>query len=1604
MKPISTKNWLAIFLAGLLSQVASAEVQTTLNLTAPDLAMGNSDNYSSSQTSGPAGTSSGSILQSYAGVVRFTQNSGTGRFSTTNGVVRYGLQYDTFLIFQSFLAGNYLTVTSSGTACPSSTTYNWMMVRFRTPDAARDPMNGTSTSLYVGGTMSNDSSTSVFTGNNYFNLAGPTLSPSPTYGISGKSAATCSSGKYLGQFTGTSSFDSYAQIFFGANTVAMITNHGSPEVILGVPQQTLSNGSMSSLSNYVFTGLWTVFNARADQTQKNIYLVPDVVGTTWSIKEASSLTDPTSRSDLGTLTCTSLNSPTTGFCSGSLTLASVGGTGNAVCAVYSDSAENLMVCAAQKPNDNTRLVSIIAKTVKQAVLQVSLSAPSVGVTNANDSTQLTATVTNLSSRYVPSLGNPSNGALQLAAPWSNTNAFGGGSGTCGTELNAYASCTFPVTYQPSAIGSNSRTLRVAYENYSGNTVNATASLVGTAGLSSITLSPSSIGNVATGSTQQLTAIATYSNASTQDVTSIVSWSSSNTAVGTVSSSGLASWVSEGSVTLTATLSGQSASVNPAVYQAVLLTDISDQHFPSNHLNQGSLSSYDFNNISAGIPGNDTNITYACVYDQVIDGAVNTGTNCTSLAGTVSFGTSTGALSWTPDKSVFGYYELKVTGTRIAGVAHSRIFVLDVRPGYVTTNLRGSWDAQFADLEKNYSSANNSWKDLTTNAYHGTTSSTTNATWVGSGTGSSPYALSLNGSAYVDFGSNPFSSQTRGMFSTWIKPSAVTSSADSVIVGNSTNASGSGFTVRHQPSHRDVVMSLSPVGYWRLGETSGTTAADSSGNGYNGTYTNGPTLNQVGGLTADENASASYDGSDDYVSIGNVVNLKNISFSVSAWANLNTIAADSAIVSKYSGGIPRPFQLYYSNAQAAFGFQYDLNKTSWSWSTGLTISTGTWYHLVGVYDSSAQTVTLYVNGIIQNVATSATTISSDGRPLWIGATNDSNPKYFNGKIDDVALFTTALTSAQVTKLYRSGTIGKKVDLVIGKSYPDVVLADSPVAYWRLGESSGKTAVDSSGNGRNGIYLNGVALAQSGAISGDADKAVTIDGNNDDIQILSDVPNLTASHSIEAWIYPTSFSNYNVIVDSQTTAGTANNQYDLYLANDGKAYSYMTSGCGTASALSTNTWNHVVTTYDGTNIRMYLNGSLSNTCAQSKPSVTTAYLRLGTRAYRVYPFAGNLDEISIYNTALSGPQITAHYDASSSSNASICRSTTGLTDGFWSSIGGIFSTSTSKLFVNGREECSVSSGGGFSSPASNLFLGATSSNTLHFTGSVGDLQVYGTSNGSAVGTSTDVNTNFNSTADKYRTTPVGNLVTSGLIVGLDPANAKRGLGPYSNGCASGDLSWFDLSSSAYTSTLTNFSSCGTTSGWNGDGTTTVSGANGPYRLTLDGTNDNVSLGTSAGDLDGTSALSMCAWVNTSDASQSWPAVIGKECSGNSGYELLAGVGSSSKPGVYLKTVSNGWASAAASDTVLSAGTWYHLCFTYDGATSKIYLNGALDRTMTTVTGNIQSGNGCELQIGEGNGSYFEGHLGPVQIYNTTLTGSEISQNCNAHKARFNGASCN
>jgi hypothetical protein len=1029
------------------------------------------------------------------------------------------------------------------------------------------------------------------------------------------------------------------------------------------------------------------------------------------------------------------------------------------------------------------------------------------------------------------------------------------------------------------------------------------------------------------------------------------------------------------------------------------------------------------------------MTYQCYYDQTIDQSVAATNACSSLPGTATFSTSTGQLSWSPLTTSLGIYEIKVTGSK-NGNSDSKIVVVAVRPAYVTTNLLSYWDSLFADQHSPKSGSYGSLKDLSGNSNHGSLSSTTNASWSGSGTYASPYQLAFNGSGSVD-ASSVASSASKFAFSTWVNPSQTSKNEDSVLFSNNNNASGNGITLRHKPGYADYVLSLNPVSYWRLGETSGTTATDLGSGGNHGTYGGAYTLGVAGAPAADSNGAATFYGTTGAVTIGNVLPFERTdSFTISAWFKTGTTGKKLFAKMNNSGSGYRGYSISVETGDIYF----DL-VSNWGTTNAIEVKTplatyvnSAWHHLVVTYSgtSLASGVSMYVDGSIITptvLANNLTATIVDTTPLYIGTF--AGGLNFNGSIDDVAVYNYVLTATQASNLYKAGTSGKVPEFIVGQRYKDLIQSFNPIGYYRLGESSGTTVTDESTNALHGTYYNSPTLLQTGAITSDANNSINLNGSSQ----YATLPNSstfdpgTGTYTILGWFKTSAtygsagyiLHNYGSGVIPSVSLGVNSADQKLYaMLRDGGGN--MVSVTGQGSAVNDGTWHFAALVRDSqTSIKVYLDGSLlGSSSTPGMGSITFSGLgpfSIGRRSGNNDSyFNGQIDEIALFNSALTATQISNLYNAGVGNLGGGCTSSLGLQSDTWNFISGLFDGSSLKLYVNGRVGCSINSvTQGYASPATNMTIGSTTSAANGYKGSLTELLLYGSSNGSSVPTQTNLKSNFDVSSDRYRENPQFGTVTANLLVNLDAANASQGLRPFTNGCFATDLSWFDLSSSSLTGTLTNFASCSSTSGWYGSGTTSS-----PYRLAFDGTNDYVNLGTGQiGTLgNGASGFTVNAWIRY--------AALDSGALDNVVY--VSRLGNSTLSNIYLNIRGDGvnvgkislGARSQAADTyqsldstqALTANTWYYVTgvINYTTANISLYVNGALSNTGSATFGSttyVHSGTPTQPDsVSSTNyvATYpYQGDLAALSVYNSALSASQIYQNCQALVGRFSGVSC-
>ncbi len=197
----------------------------------------------------------------------------------------------------------------------------------------------------------------------------------------------------------------------------------------------------------------------------------------------------------------------------------------------------------------------------------------------------------------------------------------------------------------------------------------------------------------------------------------------------------------------------------------------------------------------------------------------------------------------------------------------------------------------------------------------------------------------------------------------------------------------------------------------------------------------------------------------------------------------------------------------------------------------------------------------------------------------------------------------------------------------------------VGAWGFDEANGTSVLDASGQSNNGT-LAGATRTADGRFGG----ALTFNGTSHSVTVPdSNSLDLTAGMTLEAWVNPVAGGGsygWHQAVLKERPAGMA---YGLYTTADtGRPSAHaFTSGerqAHSSTALPLNSWSHVAATYDGTTVRVWVNGVETGSAAAPAPIVTsTGVLRFGGNGVWGEWFAGRLDEVRVYNRALSPAEL-------------------------------------------------------------------------------------------------------------------------------------------------------------------------------------------------------------------------------------------------------------------------------------------------------------------------------------------------------------------------------
>ena len=339
-----------------------------------------------------------------------------------------------------------------------------------------------------------------------------------------------------------------------------------------------------------------------------------------------------------------------------------------------------------------------------------------------------------------------------------------------------------------------------------------------------------------------------------------------------------------------------------------------------------------------------------------------------------------------------------------------------------------------------------------------------------------------------------------------------------------------------------------------------------------------------------------------------------------------------------------YTIAHTNGVIANTVVADIHKRLWKWAGGV-------YTLIVDLVATGQTIPASSGAITTYALSGSTTVATifgPGETLYI-----DDPVNVTSNVN-----ADPLQNIRINRLSTNMTGDSNAELVTPgylpapTTYSAAILALTPSVYYRMDEATGTTTNDISGNSHNGTLSGTVTLTEPGAIAGDPDTSMLFDGASGYLTISAGYTQSTAAFSLVLWVKLTSnsFSGYPCLLANDFPTSTHNGVSLILAPSTDGATGYAQLGNGSTAAnlafgtgvLAVGVWTQYALTYDGTTLRMYTNGLPTTHTALAGP--------LGSGASQVsiarYPgdsgyVPGYLDEIALFATALTQPQVGTLY---------------------------------------------------------------------------------------------------------------------------------------------------------------------------------------------------------------------------------------------------------------------------------------------------------------------------------------------------------------------------
>ena len=367
----------------------------------------------------------------------------------------------------------------------------------------------------------------------------------------------------------------------------------------------------------------------------------------------------------------------------------------------------------------------------------------------------------------------------------------------------------------------------------------------------------------------------------------------------------------------------------------------------------------------------------------------------------------------------------------------------------------------------------------------------------------------------------------------------------------------------------------------------------------------------------------------YATADNSVALQSDYTTIGFWVKPNAFPASGEVYLLSNGGWQSRWKISMPNHGKPVFTTHSNGACCSDLDSGTPLTIGAWTYVTMVHDGAKDII--YFNGVPVNEKNTAGALDKTQYPLGIGYDPIDNGGFFDGSLDDIQIYNRALSAGEIAALYAAQNAAPVV--------PGTLIAD----YKANGNANDATAYS------NHAIVQGAQLASDRF--GKANQAYSFNGVDQSLVAANSPQQNSALATISFWVKPSGFPASGEVY--LLSNGGWQSRWKISMPNHGKPVftTHSNGACcsdlDSGTPLTIGTWTHVVMVHDGAKDIIYFNGAQVNEKnTTGSLDATTFPLGIGYNPIDNDGFFnGSLDEVQIYNVALTAPEIAALYAAQS-----------------------------------------------------------------------------------------------------------------------------------------------------------------------------------------------------------------------------------------------------------------------------------------------------------------------------------------------------------------------